>query len=84
MKVTIDTQDIAHAMAAYGVKPSNIKNNDFEGYTNSLVDALTDLYDLETQITADLKTIKVCPECESPDWDWQDLQKICNNCGLEF
>lgn len=84
MKIIIDTGDIAHAMASSGIKQSNIKANNFEGYTDALVNALGELYELEEHITTELKTIEVCPECESADWDEQDETKICNACGLEF
>lgn len=90
MRIIVDTSDIAHAMANSGIKPSDIRNHEFDGYTNAFADALTELYNLEGIVTDDLKTLKVCPNCESLDWSEhrnsknESVGKICHSCGKDF
>lgn len=49
MKITIDTDKVAAKMIDLRA------NLQADGYTNCLVDELTDVYDLETAVTASMK-----------------------------
>lgn len=84
MSILIDPEKIALIMVEHGIRPSDIRQGEHEGFTNALVDALTEAYDLEGKVAEAIAVLTVCPECNSIDWDWQDSAKICNNCHLEF
>ena len=58
-KITIDLDAIAAKMLSYDIDVSKASLDHLpEGWTNSIVDSLSDLYDLETKLMAILKNKK--------------------------
>lgn len=49
--VKVDLNALADKMIENGVSPEDVANDCFDGWTNSLVDALEELYGLEYMLT---------------------------------
>ena len=54
--ITIDMADFCKHMISYGITREQIVNdNDFDGWTDAIVDVLEDKYEFETKLVKEFK-----------------------------
>lgn len=55
--ITIDLKKIADEMLAKGLKLEDLKAEEYDGWTDGLVDALEAVYELETKLSSIFKAM---------------------------
>jgi hypothetical protein len=53
--MNVNWKHIADRMIEQGINPKDIKEGNFNGFTNNLVDAMENLYGIETAVTQELR-----------------------------
>ena len=67
-KITIDTEDIAREIEKRGITRESLKNEDYTGWTDTLMDVLEEKYDVETHVRKDIESH--LPDSENWEKRW--------------